>query len=636
MAEDVPETSEEDGVVMGDLADRRLLLAAARADFLDGVERELRGVPDHVAASWRRSASSGVHHHEVASIYFSDLDLDSRLVRCAGPVIEQLAEQISDIPMCVALTDDQARVVARRDSTSWFGRILDRVYFAEGFDYSERSVGTNGVGTVLEFGQSVQIAGAEHFVEPLQPFACTGAPVRDPLSGRIEGVLDISCPVDQSSPILHSLVRAAATQIERNLLTDRNQTQQALYEAYARIDARTRNAVLAVGQQVLMANTALQTLLDPHDQQALHDHVRFVMGRHPTVDVRVSLPSGAVVRLRGSQITVGMQAAGMVVVVNVLNEADIAAPPLRAVHPPVSRVSGVPIPGRERDSGTAGESKSPAWRGAVSTITHALRRGVGLLVLGERGAGRFTAVSSTFQQLRPGGRIVSISAAEVAEAPEAVAVRLRRRTTPDGSTPDGDVTGDTTGGDTDVLYVLRDIDTLSPRAAGILRAHLEEAIVAPLAATASDTEGADAPHEPLLELFHTSATLPALRHRSADLPQLLTELLAELAPHRNVALSRDAHRLVARNQWPGNLRQLKDALAEALRRRPVGVIEAEDLPTFCHSSPRTALRPVDEAERDAIVAALRDNNGNRVAAAAALGLARSTLYRKIRQYGITA
>jgi transcriptional regulator of acetoin/glycerol metabolism len=68
----------------------------------------------------------------------------------------------------------------------------------------------------------------------------------------------------------------------------------------------------------------------------------------------------------------------------------------------------------------------------------------------------------------------------------------------------------------------------------------------------------------------------------------------------------------------------------------VGRIEAEDLPAYCHSAPRRALRPVDEIERDAIVVALREAGGNRVAAAAALGLARSTLYRKIRQYGITA
>jgi transcriptional regulator of acetoin/glycerol metabolism len=139
----------------------------------------------------------------------------------------------------------------------------------------------------------------------------------------------------------------------------------------------------------------------------------------------------------------------------------------------------------------------------------------------------------------------------------------------------------------------------------------------------------------LLALFRTSATVPPLRNRLSDLPALVRDLLVELAPHRDVRLSREALRLVGRYAWPGNVRQLKDALTSALRRRPVGCIEASDLPEFCQSTPRTTLRPVDQIERDAIVSALRDAGGNRVAAAAALGFARSTLYRKIRQYGIT-
>ena len=49
----------------------------------------------------------------------------------------------------------------------------------------------------------------------------------------------------------------------------------------------------------------------------------------------------------------------------------------------------------------------------------------------------------------------------------------------------------------------------------------------------------------------------------------------------------------------------------------VGCIEAEDLPAYCHSTPRCALRPVDEVERDAVIGALREAGGNRVAAAAA-------------------
>jgi transcriptional regulator of acetoin/glycerol metabolism len=153
-----------------------------------------------------------------------------------------------------------------------------------------------------------------------------------------------------------------------------------------------------------------------------------------------------------------------------------------------------------------------------------------------------------------------------------------------------------------------------------------------LAATATDAGRPDA----LLALFRSSATVPPLRHRSPDLPAVVTAVLAGIAPHREVRLSREALRLVAQYRWPGNVRQLAEALTCALRRRPVGCIEAEDLPAYCHSAPRRALRPVDEIERDAIVVALRETGGNRVAAAAALGLARSTLYRKIRQYGITA
>ena len=64
----------------------------------------------------------------------------------------------------------------------------------------------------------------------------TVAGILPPLSGRIEGVLDISCLVEHSSPLMHSLVRSAAHDIERNLLLDRSQCQQALFETFVRAD----------------------------------------------------------------------------------------------------------------------------------------------------------------------------------------------------------------------------------------------------------------------------------------------------------------------------------------------------------------------------------------------------------------
>ncbi|GEL20333.1 sigma-54-dependent Fis family transcriptional regulator [Pseudonocardia asaccharolytica] len=597
---------------MGDVANQRFLLAVARADFLESGDLELCGVPDHVAASWRRSSSQGVQPHEVAPTYYTELDLGSRLVRCAQSVIERLAEQIADIPISVALTDERARILSRRDSNSWIGRMLDRVYFAQGFDYAEDEVGTNGVGTVLEFGESVHIVGAEHFADPLQTFACAGAPVHDPFTGRIVGVLDISCLSDHSTPMMHSLVRSAVRQIENNLLLDRNQTQQALFDAYSRVDARSRQAVLAVGQRVVMANSPLQALLDPGDQEALQDHVRFVMLRRATVDDRLDLPSGTRVRLRGSTVRVGTEVAGMVGVVSALQEVDSSTgPAIQGGWEPLR------APGAAQTS--VGKSHSPAWRAAAATVEAAVHAAHPVLVLGEPGSGRFTLLAELHRLVHDTGRAVALEAAEVEAAPAEATARLLE------ATPEP------------TLHVLRDVDRLSPSALDTLADALDRGHDRPrtLAATASEAVVQQATHQRMLAVFSASATVPSLRHRGADLPALVTSLLADLAPHRDVRLSHQALRLLGSYHWPGNIRQLEQALSAALARRPVGAIEAHDLPAFCQSAPRGSLRPVDEIERDAIVTALREADGNRMAAAATLGIARSTLYRKIRQYGIT-
>jgi len=70
------------------------------------------------------------------------------------------------------LTDSRARVLSRADTSRTIGLLLDRVSLAQGFGYAEDEAGTNGIGTVLESGASVQIVGAEHYVDVLQPFAC--------------------------------------------------------------------------------------------------------------------------------------------------------------------------------------------------------------------------------------------------------------------------------------------------------------------------------------------------------------------------------------------------------------------------------------------------------------------------------
>jgi transcriptional regulator of acetoin/glycerol metabolism len=609
-------------------ADLKLRVAAARADFLSGGDAEVEGVPDLVAASWRRSASAGVPAGSLDLQYFDDLDVTSRLVRCAEPVIRRLTDETSDLALSIALTDSKARVLSRTDTTRTIGLLLDKVSLVSGFGYAEDRAGTNGIGTVLESGASVHIVGPEHFSEAFQPFSCTGAPIRDPLTGRVEGVLDVSCLTEHSSPIMHSLVRSAAGQIEQSLLLDRSQCQQALFDTYLRVDAKSRAAVMAVGESLVMMNAAAQLLLEPVDQAMLQEHTRFLMARQDTSDDRVPLTHGNSVRIRGTRIMVGADIAGMVLVITPLPAGDVGRP--------ASFEDTVLVPQAfstwpRRDELTSrlrsprhpsSEGRTPAWRNGVQSMQEALAAREALLVMGETGCGKFTLLTELFHAIHEGGRSLSFDASAIST----------------GSYPDAETALAATAGPT--MYVVRNLDELTTdgveRLGALMLSVLDANPPVSIAATLSDVHpGAGLPFDELLPYFQTAVTLPSLRHRTADHAELVRHLLADLAPHRDVRVSPGAMRVISRYTWPRNIDQLKEALSSALARRPVGEIEEQDLPGYCHTMSHRALTVIEQAERDAIVTAIRDAHGNRVHAAKALGLARSSLYRKLKQYGIT-
>lgn len=89
-------------------------MAAARADFLARGEAA-QGVPATVAASWLRSRSAGVDADRYSVPFHSDIDVDSRLARCARPVLAHLENDLCEVPVTIALTDAHARIIDRRD-----------------------------------------------------------------------------------------------------------------------------------------------------------------------------------------------------------------------------------------------------------------------------------------------------------------------------------------------------------------------------------------------------------------------------------------------------------------------------------------------------------------------------------------
>ncbi len=584
-------------------------VGAARVAFLADRGRPPEGVRALVAASWRRSRSAGVDADAYRIPFHEDVDLDSRLLRCARPVIDRLAGEMVDVPVAVALSDARARIVHRRDCSTTVGRPLDRVDFLTGFSFAEGGVGTNGIGTVFEAGAPVSVVGAEHFTEALVRFACTGAPVLDPVTGRVEGVLDVSSLAADWTPLMATMVRRAAADVGRALLRDRSLAVQALADAFVRADARPRQAVMAVGPSLLV-NQEAQRLLDPGEQAAVQQHAQQLTGRRSPVTEVVPLPSGRAVRLRAEPVLADGDVAGVLV------RVEEAAAPGRAAPPVPRRPSdrgSVPAAGRTAQARAADPGRSPAWARAAGQVTSALERGEALLVLGERGTGKRTLVSEVFRRGHPHATVLALPA---------------ERLTGSGSPPDPCGPGP-------VLLLLGHVDRLDAAAAASLRdlVPLLSGNGYRIAVTAE--EAPTGPAEAVLGCLDAAVVLPPLRHRVEDLPGLVERVLAELAPGRRVRLSPAAARLVARYPWPGNLTELREALAAALRRRPVGEIAAEDLPAACRTAGTRTLSPIERAERDAIVAALQECGGNRLRAADSLGLARSSLYRKLKSYAIT-
>jgi len=245
--------------------------------LVDAHERFLAGarvdsdVRDPVLDSWKRCRYAGVEPDRLLLPYAPDLALDHRFLHAAEPVLQRLTSSLAELNTTVALCDAQARMVERYGGDRKLRDRLDGVSFAPGFDASERAAGTNGVGTALAGRSPVYVAGREHFADCLQPFACAGAPIRNPLSGRIEAVLDLTSLHDDGDPAMMRLVREAVRDIETRLLEQATERERALLTAYRRADHGTHGTHGIHGLHGTRGTQASEWPPQPHDPSRPYD-----------------------------------------------------------------------------------------------------------------------------------------------------------------------------------------------------------------------------------------------------------------------------------------------------------------------------------------------------------------------------
>ena len=129
-------------------------------------------------------------------------------------------------------------------------------------------------------------------------------------------------------------------------------------------------------------------------------------------------------------------------------------------------------------------------------------------------------------------------------------------------------------------------------------------------------------------------SVPALRQRREDIPELVQSILR--ASDLTVRVGHRAMVALTNYAWPGNIPQLERVVKHAARTCRGADIGVEHLGTEISASThgRRTLTRLESLERDAIGDALREYGGNKIKAAAALGMSRSTLYRRLRSFGL--
>ncbi|MGV9796111.1 GAF domain-containing protein [Gordonia sp. NPDC003422] len=152
---------------------------------------------------------------------------------------------IADGDNILVVADRGGRVLWRSGATRVLGK-ADRLGFVEGASWAENSVGTNAIGTALMSGRAVQVFSAEHFVRSHHSWTCAGAPITDPRTGSVLGVVDVSGPAATIHPTTLALVDAVAKLAESALRDHHRESLDALRAIAAPILARSSGPALAV------------------------------------------------------------------------------------------------------------------------------------------------------------------------------------------------------------------------------------------------------------------------------------------------------------------------------------------------------------------------------------------------------
>jgi hypothetical protein len=213
-----------------------------------------------VARSWSRVLEAGLDPdgRSPRAPLPPDQVLARRRASPVSLVVDELRQvicSVADASQFLMVVTDADGVILWRDGAARVRSRADGLGFEEGAEWTEQLVGTNAIGTALAEASPVQLFSAEHFEHDQHPWYCTAAPIHDPRTGDLLGIVDVSGPAMSLHPAIIALVETAVRLAESQLWRHHELGLERLRTAAAPVLASVTGPLLLVDDHGWVAHT---------------------------------------------------------------------------------------------------------------------------------------------------------------------------------------------------------------------------------------------------------------------------------------------------------------------------------------------------------------------------------------------
>lgn len=550
-----------------------------------------------VLDSWHRSVTWSVDSGILGADYLEDFPRDMRLLEAAEAVLAPIVRRFDALGIAFILADASGRIIQRWTSERRLIKELETVNASVGHTYAEDVVGTNAIGTVIELGQTLRLDAQEHYAEAFHGFSCIGVPLRDPVTRRLRGVLDVTARADHESQLITLVAEQVAEKIVMHLQEGADSHERVLFQHFTR-ERHRASGIAAIGPRTLIADPRAARLLSDLSSTELWHFAGNVLGSTEPQQRSFTGSDGQSLDARAVTVADGDEPVGVLV-------------RLQETLPPVSLDQGRKTPAGSSYACEHLVGRSAGFLASVARARKVFEEGP-VAIRGERGSGRQALAADLYHH--SGMRDVRF---------------LNGETSFGGASGDWmktlDVPRDTISG----ALVFRNADLVPRQALEDVARFLGSMVSSGWRIVLTVGPDADPGAEVLTGICAELVDIPDLESREGDI-ELLTNAFA--LPKR---VSSETHLLLRRMVWARNIAQLRNVV-ETLCRSTEGMLITPDCfpPELLENATRRRLSRLERLELRAILQAMAECGGNRQEAADLLGVSRSTLYRKLRDAGI--